>query len=253
MRTAIAVMVVFLALWFMLIDGLLSNAYGRDLAWEAWEENAPAGSALEGAHAWVSRGLYERSHELGMSKWQAAGTAMGTMLVWEVFEVRRMDAKGVSVQDLAANSVGIASGLLGLDLHFSYASYSDPPERADKVWLNVPGIPMNDMTYALELAHNGWALGYKYMAEPGDLVIGSTTMPVHGGEQGGFSAVPYVGYEWRSGWHAAGGLDRAKSEIMAGGGYRWNPWGLGIDLTGLLHGDDLTFGASLFAEFGSVF
>jgi len=253
MRLAIVVMGLFLALWFMFIDGLLTEAYGRDLAWEAWEENAPVGSASEGAHAWVTRGLYQRSHELGMSKWQAAGAAMGTMLVWEVFEVRGMDAKGVSVQDLAANSVGVASGLLGLDLHFSYASYANPPERDDKVWLNVPGIPLNDMTYALEIVHDGWAVGYKYMADPGDLVIGSTAMPVHGGEEGGFTAVPYVGYEWKSGWHAAGGLDRVNGEIMAGGGYRWNPWGVGIDLTGLLHGDDMTYGASLFAEFGSVF
>jgi len=253
MRTAIVVMALFLALWFLFIDGVLSEAQGRDLAWEAWAENAPAGSALEGAHAWVTHGLYQRSHELGMSKWQAAGTAMGTMIVWEVFEVREMDAEGVSVQDLTANSIGIIAGLTELDLHFSYASYSDPPKRDDKVWLNVPGIPMNDMTYALEFAHNGWAVGYKYMGEPGDLVIGSTTMPVHGGEHGDSVAVPYVGYEWRSGWHAAGGLDGANGEIMAGGGYRWSPWGLGIDLTGLLHGDDLTFGVSLFAEFGSVF
>jgi hypothetical protein len=253
MRIAIAVMVVFLALWFLFIDGLLSVAQGRELAWEAWEENAQVGSALEGAHAWVTHGLYERSRELGMEKWQAAGSAMGTMILWEVFEVEKMDAEGVSVQDLAANSVGIVAGLTGLDLNFSYASYSNPPKRDDKVWLNVPGVPMNDMTYAFELAHNGWALGYKYMGAPGDLIIGSTTMPVHGGEHGAFMAVPYVGYEWESGWHAAAGYDRPNGEIMTGGGYRFKLLGLGADLTGLLHGDELTFGASLSAEFGSVF
>lgn len=253
MRTAIVVVALFLAVALMALDGLMEAAWGRPLAWEAWEENASVGSALEGAHAWVTHGLYERSRELGMDKWQAAGSAMGTMLLWEVFEVRGMDAKGVSVQDLAANSIGIAAGLTELDLHFSYASLSDPPKRDDKLWLNMPGIPLNDMTYAFELAHNGWALGYKYMAQPGDLVIGSTTMPVHGGEHGACMAVPYAGYEWRSGWHMAAGYDRPNGEIMTGGGYRFSPWGLGIDVTGLLHGDDLTFGASLSAEFGSVF
>jgi len=252
MKAVIAVLIIFVALWFMFIDGVLNEAYGRELTWESWEENAPLGSASEGAHAWVTRGLYERSLEVGMGKWQAAGTAMGTMLLWEVYEVREMDAKGVSVQDIAANSVGIASGLLGLDLHFSYASYSNPPQRDDKVWLNVPAIPMNDMTYALEIVHDGWAFGYKYMAEPGDLVIGSTTMPVHGGEEGGFTAVPYVGYEWRTGWHAAAGIDHANGEVMTGGGYRFSILGLGADLTGLLRGDNLTFGASLFAEFESI-
>ncbi len=253
MRTAIVVVSLFAVATFLFLGGLMSAAYGRELTWEAWEENAPLGSASEGAHAWVTRGLYERSREVGMGEWQAAGAAMGTMLLWEVFEVRGMDAKGVSVQDLAANSVGIASGLLGVELRFSYASYANPPERDDKVWLNVPGIPLNDMTYALELVHGGWALGYKYMAEPGDLVIGSTAMPVHGGEEGAFTAVPYVGYEWKTGWHAAAGVDRDNGEIMTGGGYRFTVLGLGADLTGLLRGDDLTFGVSLFAEFDSIF
>ncbi|MCD4689998.1 hypothetical protein K8S17_00905 [bacterium] len=252
MRTAIVLVAIFLIVVLMAFDGFLSAAMGRTLTWEAWEENAAVGSASEGAHVWVTHGLYERARDLGMGKWEAAGSAMGTMLVWEVFEVRGMDAKGVSVQDLAANSVGVIAGLSGIGLHFSYASYSDPPERDDKVWLNLPGIPLNDMTYALELAHDGWALGFKYMAEPGDLVIGSTTMPVHAGEHGGFTAIPYVGYEWRSGWHMAAGYDRPSEEVMAGGGYRIAPFGLGIDLTGLLHGDDLTFGASLFVEFESI-
>ncbi len=249
--TAVVALLVLLAL--VARDGPVCHADGRALVWEAWEENAPAGSASEGAHVWVSRGLYQRWRELGMGEWQAASSAMGTMLLWEVFEVRGMDAEGVSVQDIVANSVGIAAGLTDVGVGFSYAAHIDPPERQDKLWLNIPGVPRNRMTYAIELEHGGWALGYKYLAEEGDIVIGTTTMPVHGGEHGGFTAVPYVGYQWKTGWHAAAGYDPAVEGIMSGGGYRVSTGGIGVDLTGLLHDNHLTFGVGLSIEFDSLF
>lgn len=181
LRTVTAVVALLVLLALVVRDGPVCDARGGSLAWEAWEENAPAGSASEGAHIWVSRGLYLRSRELGMGEWEAASAAMGVMLLWEVLEVRGMDAEGVSVQDIAANSVGIAAELADVGVGFSYAAHLDPPERTDKLWLNIPGVPRNSMTYAVELEHEGWALGYKYLAEEGDIVIGTTTMPVHAG------------------------------------------------------------------------
>jgi hypothetical protein len=225
---------------------------GGSLRWETWGENAPSGAASEGAHVWISHGLYERGMELGLGRGAAAGLALGVMAVWEVCEVEMMDAKGVSVQDLAANGAGVAAGLVGLDVRYSYATYGSPETNDEHPWLGVPVLPRNDFTYALELVHDGWTLGYKYMGQPGDLVVGTTSMPVQPGEWGEERLIGHVGHEWDSGWHAAVGYD-GLGEVCAGGGYRVALWGLGIDMTALGDSDGLGLGFSCFLGYESVF
>ncbi|MFH1502282.1 MAG: hypothetical protein ABIG03_04475 [Candidatus Eisenbacteria bacterium] len=225
---------------------------GGDLRWESWGENAPAGGAAEGAHVWISHGLYQRGAELGLGRGESAGLAFAIMAAWEVYEVNAMDAKGVSVQDLVANSAGIAAGLMGLDVRYSYATYGRPETSEECPWLGVPGLPRNDFTHALELVHDGWTLGFKYMGQAGDVVVGTTSMPVQPGEWGEERVIAHVGREWDNGWHAAAGYD-GLGEVCAGGGYRMSLWGLGIDLTALGDAEGLGLGFSCFLDYGPVF
>ncbi len=222
------------------------------LRWESWGENATAGSASEGTHAWVSRGLYERGVELGMEPGTSAGITVGIMAAWELCEVETMDTQGVSVQDLAANALGALSGLTGLGMRYSYATYANPEPSEEHPWLDVPVLPRNDLTYAIELEHDGWTMGYKYLGLAGDLVVGTTSMPVQAGEWGKQRVVGYVGREWDSGWHCAVGYD-GLGEVSAGVGYRLVLWGIGIDLNALEDGDGPGVGASCFVDYGSVF
>lgn len=227
-------------------------AAGSELRWERWGENATAGGAAEGTHAWISHGLYERGKGMGLERGEAAGLAFAIMAAWEVCEVDIMDAQGVSVQDLAANAAGIAAGLTGCDVRYSYATYGNPDTSEECPWLGVPVLPRNDFTYALELRRDRWTLGYKYLGEPGDVVVGTTSMPVQPGERGKQRIVGYVGHEWDGGWHCAVGYD-GLGEISVGGGYRVALWGLGIDLNALGDSDGLGFGVSCFLEYGAVF
>jgi len=228
-------------------------SYARDLVWEAWGENACAGSASEGTHAWVTRGLYDRGRELGLGPWGAAGAAMALMTAWEVYEVKEMDSLGVSVQDLTANAAGILTGMVGLDLNYQFAAFADPPYDDEHPWLNVPCIPRNDMSYCLEIGRNGWSLGYKFIGQPGDIAIGTTTMPVLASEEGDFESVPYVGRSWDSGWHAAVGMSTKDSTPVAGGGYRVVSGLIGVDISGLASRDGLGLGASIFVGYDGLF
>ena len=243
-----------IAVWVPLfLISLTSPASARSLTWKAWGENAVAASASEGTHAWITHGLYERGSEVGMNKWQAAGTAMGIMLVWEVVEVKGMDALGVSVQDLAANSLGILAGVAGLGVNYQYVTFSDPPEH-DKAWMNIPCAPRNDMSYSFELQSGQVTAGLKYQGIiQGDVVIGSASMPVHAGETGDNSLIPYMGYKWKSGWHAAAGYDGMGENVMVGGGYALTVGSVGADLTALLADGDLSFGLGIFANYDSIF
>jgi hypothetical protein len=227
-------------------------ASARDLVWEGWGENAAAGSASEGTHVWVTRGLYERGSELGLSRAGASSAALAVMAAWEIYEVTYLDAKGVSVQDLAANTAGVLAGLVGLDVNYQYAGLVAPRHRDDKSWLNVPMIPLNETTYAIEIEHRGVTAGYAYLGSPGSAVIGTTSMPVHAGEEGNGVLVPYLGVNLANGFHGAAGWD-GHDTVVAGVGYRFVLKGLGIDLTGLAADGALTFGASAFVSYSSVF
>ncbi len=243
-----------IAVWVPLfLIPFVSPASARSLTWETWGENAVAASASEGTHAWITHGLYERGTEVGMGKWQAAGTAMGIMLVWEVVEVKGMDALGVSVQDLAANSLGILAGVAGLGVNYQYVTFSNPPEH-DKVWMNIPCAPRNDMSYSFELQSGQVTAGVKYLgAVRGDMVIGSASMPVHTGETGDSRLIPYMGYKWKSGWHAAAGYDGVSENVMVGGGFALSVASVGADITALLAEGDLSFGLGVFANYDSIF
>ena len=243
-----------IAVWVSLfLISFTSAASARSLTWEAWGENAVAASASEGTHAWITHGLYERGSEVGMNKWQAAGTAMGIMLVWEVVEVKGMDALGVSVQDLAANSLGILAGVAGLEVNYQYVTFADPPEH-DKVWMNIPCSPRNDMSYSFELQAGQVTAGVKYQGTTqGDMVIGSASMPVHAGETGNDTLIPYMGYKWKSGWHAAAGYDGVDENVMVGGGYALTVGHVGADLTALMADGELSYGLGIFAKYDSIF
>lgn len=247
-RIAIATSVVLVFVLALPFETLAHSS----LRWEAWGENATAGGASEGTHAWISRGLYERGRELGLERGKSAGVAIAVMAAWEVYEVTAMDAQGVSVQDLAANAAGVAAGLTGVGMRYSYATYRSPETSEECPWLGVPVLPRNDMTYAIELERDGWTLGYKYMGLAGDFVVGTTSMPVQMGDCGKQRIVGYIGHEWESGWHCAAGYD-GLGEVSVGGGYRLVLWGLGIDLSALGDDDGLGFGASCFVDYGTVF
>lgn len=233
------------------VFALSSSSAGADLRWEGWAENATAGAGSEGTHAWISHGLYERGREMGLERGESAGLAFGVMAVWEVCEVEMMDAQGVSVQDLAANTVGVVAGLAGVGVRYSYATYGRPDASRERPWLGVPVIPRNDLTYAIELEHEGWTLGYKYMGEPGDLVVGTTSMPVLSGESGKQRLVACLGHEWSNGWHCAVGYD-GLGEVSVGGGRRLSLWGLGIDLNALGGSDGLALGVSCFVDYAGL-
>lgn len=225
---------------------------GSDLRWEAWGENAVGGSASEGTHAWVTRGLYERGREIGLSKTASAAVAMAIMVAWEVYEVEAVDAQGVSVQDLVANAGGAAAGMAELGIQYSYATYRDPDDGGDHPWLGVPGLARNDLTYAVELERGGWTLGYKYLGVPGDLVIGTTSMPVLTGERGKQKVVAHVGRQWDGGWHCALGYD-GHGGVTLGAGYRIVLGALGIDVSGLAGPDAFGAGLSGFIQYDSLF
>jgi hypothetical protein len=225
----------------------------RDLTWEGWGEHAAAGSASEGTHVWVTRGLYDRGRELGLNRWGAAGAALSLMAVWEIYEVKRMDSLGVSVQDLAANTAGVLSGLVDLDVNYQFVTFADPPYDDEHPWLNVPCIPRNDMSYCLELEREGWAVGYKFVGRPGDVAVGTTAMPVHAAESGDFETVPYVGRNWDNGWHAAVGMSVDDRRPVAGGGYRVMSGLVGVDISGLVSDDGIGLGVSLFAGYDGIF
>jgi hypothetical protein len=230
-----------------------SQAAAHDLRWEAWGEHSVAGSASEGTHAWVTRGLYERGRELGLSRWGSAGAAMALMAVWEVYEVKQMDSLGVSVQDLVANTAGVVTGLVGLELNYQYVTFADPPYDDEHPWLNVPGIPRNDLSYAIEIERDGWTLGYKYVGLSGDTSIGTTSMPVFASEEGDLESIPYVGRNWSNGWHAAVGMSTRDSTPIAGGGYRVIAGLVGVDISGLASRDGLGLGASIFVSYDGIF
>ncbi len=228
-------------------------ATARDLRWEAWGEHASAGSASEGTHVWVTRGLYDRGRELGMDRWAAAGAAMALMAVWEVYEVKEMDSLGVSVQDLVANTAGVLTGMAGLELNYQYVTFADPPYDDERPWMNVPCIPRNDMSYTIEIEREDWTLGYKFIGAPGDVAIGTTSMPVHAAESGDFEMVPYIGRNWRSGWHAAVGMSTKDSTPVAGGGYRVVSGLIGVDISGLASREGLGLGASIYVGYDGIF
>ncbi|MBD3348461.1 MAG: hypothetical protein GF400_04600 [Candidatus Eisenbacteria bacterium] len=224
---------------------------GNALRIEGWAENAAAGGASEGAHAWISHGIYKGGLELGLGKSQSAGAAFAVMAAWEVCEVREMDAKGVSVQDLVANAAGIAAGLAGLDVRYSYATYRRPEPTEECPWIGIPILPRNNTTYAIELRRDEWTLGYKYLEKTGDIVIGTTSMPVFAGERGEERVVGYVGREWGNGLHCAVGYD-GLGELSAGAGYRASLWGLGLDVNSLIDDDGLRLGLSCFLDYGPM-
>jgi hypothetical protein len=230
----------------------LSSALANELRIETWGENAVAGSASEGTHAWISHGLYHRGRELGMGRTAAAASTLSLMALWEVFEVEKLDAAGVSVQDLAANTAGVLAAAAGADVNYSYGALSHPPRSNDQSWMDTPLIPRNDLTNAVELEVRGMTIGYKYLGKPGDVVIGSTSMPVLPGERGHAEIVGYVGRVWSSGWHCALGGD-GFGNLMVGGGYRVNVRGAGLDLTAVGSEDGFGLGVSYFVEYGSIF
>jgi hypothetical protein len=246
---------VLLAIATALVAAVLVPSGGASAAtslrWEQWGENAAIGGGSEGAHSWISLGLYRVGRDVGLDPAESAGVAFAVMATWEVCEVRMMDAEGVSVQDLAANAAGIAAGLAGLDVRYSYATYRDPEATEDCPWLGIPVMPRNNMTYTIELVLDDWTLGYKYLDEAGDLVIGTTSMPVLPGESGQQRLVGYVGRQWESGFHCAVGHD-GLGELSAGAGYRLTLWGLGLDLNALADGDGLGFGLSCFIDYGAA-
>ncbi|MBD3367864.1 MAG: hypothetical protein GF405_06785 [Candidatus Eisenbacteria bacterium] len=241
------------ALLICVAMALSSTASARDLRWETWGQHAVAGSASEGTHVWITRGLFDRGRELGMGRWGSAGAAMALMAVWEVYEVKSMDSLGVSVQDLAANTAGVVTGLVGLDVNYRYVTFADPPYDEEHPWLNVPCIPRNDMSYCLEVEHEGWALGYRFVGQPGDIAIGTTAMPVHAAESGDLETIPYIGRNWENGWHAAVGMSTVDSTPVAGGGYRFVSGILGIDVTGLVSREGLGVGAGVFVGYDGIF
>jgi len=224
---------------------------GTTLRWERWGESTAIGGASEGAHAWISHGLYMGATDVGLSRAESAGAALAVMAVWEVCEVGMMDARGVSVQDLAANAAGVAAGLAGLDVRYSYATYGSPEANEECPWLGIPILPRNNMTYAIEVVRDDWTLGYKYLEEGGDVVVGTTSMPVLPCESGEERLVGYVGRQWDNGLHCAVGHD-GLGELSAGAGYRLALWGLGIDLTALVDDDGPGFGISCFLDYGPI-
>jgi len=226
-------------------------AAGTTLRWERWGENTAIGGASEGAHAWISLGLYRAGRDIGLERVESAGAALAVMATWELCEVGMLDAEGVSVQDLVANAAGVAAGLVDLDVRYSYATYRDPEATDSCPWLGVPVLPRNNTTYALELVVDDWTVGYKYLEHAGDLVVGSTSMPVLPGEDGKERLVGYVGRQWENGLHCAAGYD-GLGEVSAGGGYRLTMWGLGLDLNALVDSDGLGLGISCFIDYGAA-
>lgn len=229
-----------------------STSTGAELRWEGWAENAVGGSASEGTHAWVSHGLYQRAREIGLTKGESAGVTLAIMAAWEVYEVEAVDAAGVSVQDIVANAAGVAAGVTGLGLRYSYATYRDPDDSDEHPWLGVPMIPRNDLTYVIEFEHRGWTLGYKYLGLSGDLVIGTTSMPVLTSEHASQKVTAHVGREWESGWHCAVGYD-GHGGVTVGGGYRVTLRGLGIDVTTIASPEIVGMGLSAFISYESLF
>ncbi len=222
------------------------------LRWETWAENEVAGGASEGTHAWVTHGLYQRGRELGMSRAGASATALVVMAGWEVYEVETMDARGVSVQDLAANAAGVLAGVAGVGLNYSYASLKDPRRDEESPWMGVPILPRNEISYAIEIEVESFTFGYKYLDNAGDLVVGTTSMPVLAGERDNQKVIGYVGRVWPNGCHAALGYD-GHGEVTLGGGYRLTFQGLGLDLTTLADPRSIGFGLSCFVSYRSVF
>jgi hypothetical protein len=227
-------------------------ASARHVTWEGWGENEAAGGASEGTHAWVTRGLYERGRELGLGRAGASSAALAVMAAWELCEVTYLDSKGVSVQDLAANTAGVLAGLAGLDVNYQYAGLITPGHSDGKPWLSVPMIPLNEMTYAIEVERRGVTAGYTYLGSPGDAVIGTTSMPVVAGEEGNSMLVPYLGINLANGIHGAAGWD-GHDCVVAGVGYRFVLKELGVDVTTLAADGDIAFGASAFILYSSVF
>ncbi len=142
------------------------------------------------------------------------------MAAWEICEVAYLDSKGVSVQDLAANTVGVLAGLAGLDVNYQYVELVTPRHRDDKAWLNVPMIPLNETTYAIELEHRGVTAGYAYL---GSARGRRHRHDLHAGPRRGARrtarSFPTSGSTWRTGSTAP--------PAGTGAARRWPAWATG--------------------------
>lgn len=225
---------------------------GEEVRWAGWGQDETVGAGLEGTHAWVSHGLYARGVEVGLTKAQAAAGAIAVMSIWELIEIEFMDSEGISTQDMVANTAGVLAGAVGAGVNHSYATWVTPTSRTDKLWLNVPLAPQNATTYSVEVDYRGFVAGYKYLGREGDIVVGSTAMPVHPGEAGSDDLIWYAGRIWESGWHCAVGYGDAHG-VVGGGGRRLSVFGFGVDATALLDADGARLGLSCFIPYGSVF
>ena len=227
-------------------------ASAQELRWAGWGVDEAVGSASEGTHAWASHGLYQRGRELGLSKTKASLMALALMSVWELYEIDFMDSEGISAQDMVANSAGVLVGVLDMGVNYSYATSTSPPRRDDKHWLNVPLVPKNSMSYAVEIDIGPFTAGYKYLGWEGNLIIGSTSMPLLPSDAGPGRSMGYVGRVWPNGWHAALGYDDRQG-IVAGGGKRVMVPLMGFDITVVVDSDGPRFGASCFVPYDSLF
>ncbi len=86
--------------------------------------------------------------------------------------------------------------------------------RDDKNWLNAPIVPKNSMSYSVEVDVGPFTAGYRYLGWEGDIIIGSTSMPILPGDAGPGWSMGYVGNVWENGWHAALGYDDRQGLVV---------------------------------------
>jgi len=218
---------------------------------EQWEENAPLGGALEGFHAWAASEMYGALRDQGLDASSSGAATLLAGLGVELLEVSVGDARGISVQDLAANCLGVVAASTGLAVRYQYVAYLDAPARYEGL-ARIPIMPVNGHSNSMELGPPGVGpcLGLKYVGESADVAVGFAAMPVLPRESGAGVRIPYIGYHCQGGFSFAVGVRDASArgtrQLELGAGYRLESEHIGIVFQALLADAEHGWGVSVF-------
>lgn len=216
---------------------------------EQWQESAPIGGALEGFHAWVASETYGVLREQGLGALSTGVLVTLAGLGVELSEAALGDAHGVSVQDVAANGLGVLVAFTGLTVRYQYVACLDAPARYEGL-ARIPLMPVNGHTNSFEIgpSEGGPVAGLKYVGEPADVALGFAAMPVLPRESGAGTRIPYVGYVFPEGVSVAIGMDAegAARSLQLGAGYRLESDHAGILFQALLADAKHGWGVSVY-------
>lgn len=206
---------------------------GAEIPIEYWEQEVPFGAGMEAGHLWAAAKAYGLVAEsTGADPLVTALVVTWGGLAWEAIELELGDAKGISVQDVVANTVGIGAGMLDLDVRFRYVAFTHdaPAHYAEQA--RIPFRPVNAHSHAVEILAGRYAFGYRFRGIPADLSLGRTTMAVPARDAGPSTVVPFIGYTWDA-VDTAVGYDPDRQTLVGSAGVRLEfGWlGAGFDWT----------------------